>query len=423
MVATVPTPVSLAGFAAALSAIAPEGSLGLAVSGGSDSLALLHLAHASGREIHALTVDHGLRAESAGEAQWVAAQCAALGVPHVTLTWGGGKPAANLQAKAREARYRLMGEWCRAKGLRGLLLAHTQDDQAETFLLRLARGSGVDGLAAMSPRTLSRGLVLLRPLLGMSRLSLRATLFARGAKWLDDPSNENPRFARVRMRVAMPPLAAEGATAARLAATAQRMARAREALDAATDALLAEAAQVDAAGFVRFASASLETKPEEIGLRALSRMLRAVGGAPYPLRLERLERLYECLRAGALGAGRTLGGCLVVPATDPGTVLILREARAVDATPLSLAPGGVSLWDGRFWVSLADGRPAFVQPLDAASALLVPELVGARLPARVRSSLPSLWLDGRPVAVPHLAYLDPRSGLRPESFRAAFAGL
>ncbi len=183
--------------------LAPAGPLAVAVSGGADSMALLCLAARWGkRPLTALTVDHGLRAESAEEARRVKGWAEAQGVPHVTLAWRGEKPKANLQAAARAARYGLLAQWCRDARVEGLLLAHTLDDQAETVLLRLARGSGVNGLAAMAPATRLRGVTLLRPLLGISRARIVATLEALRQPWIEDPSNEDTRFARVRLRKA-----------------------------------------------------------------------------------------------------------------------------------------------------------------------------------------------------------------------------
>ena len=430
----VPTPVSADTFAAAFAPLAPAGPLAVAVSGGSDSLALLFLAHRwaaeNGRDIQAVTVDHGLRAEASMEARWVAEMCAARGIAHTTLVWEGRKPTANLQAAAREARYRLMTDWARTEGVTGLLLAHTEDDQAETVLLRLARGSGVDGLAGMSSRNVLASVMLLRPLLGVSRLRLRATLMVLGEHWLEDPSNKDPRFARPRMRALLPALAEEGLTVPRLAGTARRMMRAREALETATAELLSKTAHVEDAGFIRLASEPLVVASEEIGLRALAKALRAVGGADYPLRLKHLEALFYVLREKRLGRGRTLAGCRVLPGSGGG-VLLVREPAQIETDPLPLAPGRVALWDRRFEVMLGAHGPsgAWVSPLGAGGATALKterSRSGANdfgPPAVVRPSLPCLWFNGEPAAVPHLGYVRPASGLEPGQFQARFTGL
>lgn len=178
-------------------------SLGIALSGGGDSTALMHLAQGWGRaRLMAATVDHGLRPGSADEARRAGQGAAALGIPHETLVWhrqGGG----NLMGAARDARLRLLADWARRHGLSAVLLGHTLDDQAETLLMRLARGAGLDGLCGMADRREAEGALWLRPLLTISRAELRDWLAARGIGWIDDPSNERDDFHRVRLRKAM----------------------------------------------------------------------------------------------------------------------------------------------------------------------------------------------------------------------------
>lgn len=403
------------------------GALALAVSGGADSMALLCLAAAWGkRPLTALTVDHGLRAESAEEARRVKEWAEARGVAHVTLAWRGEKPKSNLQAKARAARYGLLAEWCRTAHVAGLLLAHTLDDQAETVLLRLARGSGVNGLAAMAPATPLRGIRLLRPLLDVPHQRLEATLKALGQPWLDDPSNADARFTRVRLRKARAVLEEAGLTAERLAATAQRMARAREALEAATQALLQRAARFDDAGFCALDTRALCAAPEEIGLRALARVVMAVGGQDVTPRLARLERLYAKLKSGGLQAA-TLAGCHIRRAgkAQEEGVLVLREEAAVAPEPLPLEPGQEALWDHRFRLRL-DGAAAAgtVTALGRGGlAQLRAEMpVLPKLPFPVAPTLPALWREGRLVACPHLGFARPALGVAPGAFAAAFIG-
>lgn len=332
--------------------------LAVAVSGGSDSMALLLLSQewAADRKgaVTALTVDHGLRPEAAAEARQVARWCKSRGIAHRTLVWRGKKPGGDIQAAARAARYGLLEAWCAEAGVLHLLLAHHLDDQAETFLLRLARGSGLDGLAAIAPVVERPDCRLLRPLLGWNRARLAATLAARGQAWLDDPSNNSDRYARVRLRKIAPVLAGEGLTPARLAATARRLARARQALELPLAQLLARAVTPDPAGFVRLDAGQLSAAPEELGLRALAALLAAVGGADYPPRLERLERLYRLVVTGELGSGRTLGGCRIVP--HRGALLVCREAKGM-APPVAALPGTKVNWDGRFSLRLAPNAP------------------------------------------------------------------
>lgn len=398
-------PVTPAAFAAAMTMLGPferAPRLAVAVSGGADSMALLLLAQewAAARlgNVTALTVDHGLRPESATEAERVGAWAMSHRIPHRTLRWIGPKPTGDIEAAARAARYRLLEEWCAAAGVFHLVLAHHQDDQAETFLLRLARGSGLDGLAAMAAVTERPGCRLLRPLLAVPRANLVATLAARGQAWLEDPSNHNDKFARVRLRRSRAVLAREGLSAARLAATARRLARARQALELPLARLLACAAVPDPAGFIQFDPAALATASEEIGLRALGAVLMAVGGADYPPRLERLERLYREIVTG-LTRGRTLGGCRIVPRR--GLLWICREGAAL-AAPVHARPGAKVNWDGRFSVALpADAPEGLI--LGALGTVNVNE-TSRGLPAVARIGIAALRDDRGIIAVPALGF-------------------
>ena len=301
----------------------------VAVSGGGDSVALMVLLATWAKEQRVpppivLTVDHGLRRTSRAEAQAVVRAANRLGLQAHILVWKGPRPRADIEAAAREARYRIMGEWCRAHAVPALYVAHSLDDQAETFLLRLARGSGVDGLSAMRavssyPVRGIEGVMLVRPLLGFGRTELRATLEAQGLKWLEDPMNSDPRFARSRLRAAWPALQKAGLSAARIGDAARHMRRARDALDWATGTFLAAGCRFED-GAAALDGELLAAAPREIGLRALARIVMAVSGAVYRPRFERLERLYDAIVRGQLGAGATLLGCKVAPAPKRRTV-------------------------------------------------------------------------------------------------------
>ncbi|HLI13587.1 MAG TPA: tRNA lysidine(34) synthetase TilS [Alphaproteobacteria bacterium] len=392
--------------------------IAVAVSGGADSMALMLLAHrwasARGGEAVGLTVDHGLRPEAAAEARRVAGWLKHRGISHRVLRWGEAKPITNLQAAARAARYRLLGEWCRRASVLHLLLAHQLEDQAETFLLRLGRGSGVEGLAAMAPVTETSDLRLLRPLLTVPRARLAATLVAAKQDWLDDPSNRDPRHGRVRLRLLMPGLAREGLGPLRLAATARQLGFARQALEEATARLLADAVTIDPAGFAILRVASLAAAPLELGLRSLARVLQCVGGTDYPPRLERLERLYFEIAGAGLGSARTLSGCRILRwgPSDQGELLICREVGLI-GDEMAVRPGAAVTWDRRFALTFAYRLPRArgevrLGPLGGSGwAELVRHAPGLRaitLPAAVRPSLPALRdLEGL-LAVPHLNY-------------------
>lgn len=304
----------------------------VAVSGGGDSLALMHLLAAWAKKTRraapvVLTVDHGLQQGSKANARKVVRWANAAGMKAHVLTWSGIKPKSDIEAAARAARYRLMAEWCEARGIDALYAGHTRDDQAETFLLRLARGSGLDGLAAMRriadyPLAEHPRIALVRPLIGLEREALRAHLTRRKQAWLDDPMNADPRFARVRVREAMTAL---GLSAARVASAAAHLARAREALDAVTDAVLRRACRREE-GVLLVDTKALCAAPREIGLRALARILMGAGGHPYRPRFEALERLFDRIAADSLGKGCTLHGCKIA-AAGPGRLSVSPELR------------------------------------------------------------------------------------------------
>ncbi|MFG1428745.1 tRNA lysidine(34) synthetase TilS [Roseixanthobacter glucoisosaccharinicivorans] len=284
----------------------------LACSGGPDSTALMELAARWARlcpaapALFAATVDHGLRAAAAEEAQVVAAQARRLAIPHAILTWAGPRITGSIQARARTARYALLVAHARQVGAQAIVTAHTLDDQAETILMRLARGSGLSGLAGMAAATRREGVTLLRPLLAIPKRRLIATLEASRVGFVADPSNANPAFTRVRVRALMPHLAGEGLDAAGLSRFGRRVARAEAALEQAADQALAALAPQPwpEAGPIRLARAAFFTLPEEIALRVLLRLLDAVGDEG-PVELAKLERLMARLGA-AQADGRSV---------------------------------------------------------------------------------------------------------------------
>jgi len=401
----------------------------LAVSGGSDSMGLARLI-ADAREsveaiadadITVLTVDHGLRAAAAEAAARVGRWSRQLGFDHVPLHCRETLPTSWVQAAAREERYRLMTEWCLGQGADVLLVAHTLDDQAETVLMRLARGSGVDGLSAMAPLVVQNGVTVARPLLGVSRNDIRSYLAALDQPWIEDPSNDDVRFERVRVRNALPALADLGLTPQALATTARRLQRARAMLDGAAGQAMSRHVRAYDAGFCVVESALLSAEHEEIVLRVLARCLCAVGGEPYPPRQAALEGLLEALSAGP--CRRTLAGC-AIGQTDEA-ITITREAGRMPDQPLALRAGRPALWDRRFRVCAdvgPDGEMAqngiLVRPLDAQAWTLLKDK-GYTCPKDLRDSLVSFWQDDALLAVPHLCYR--MEALHPDSqFTADF---
>lgn len=392
----------------------------LAVSGGCDSTALLHLwvrARAVDPRLPpatVLTVDHRLRPEAAEEARIVATLAARLGLPHRTLVRDGPKPGGNLQGAARRARYDLLFAATRAAGAEVLVTAHHAEDQAETFLARLARGSGVVGLAAMAPLRRVDGLLLLRPFLEVPKARLAATLIAAGQTWIEDPSNRDRRHERVRLRQAAPLLAELGLDRDRLTATARAMARAAAALDAAVAAAAAVGVDMHPAGWAVLRPDVFAAQPEEIRLRLLARLLRAVGGADYGPRLEPVEGLAARLATADPAAGlpaRTLAGVRIEG--RGGRIFLSAEAGRGPEPALRLMPGEGGHWRGR-WVELAAEAPAEVtiarlgaegRRRIAAAGGLRGDVVGDPRPsAATIESAPAIRVDGGLVACPGLGY-------------------
>ena len=389
----------------------------LAVSGGSDSMALMVLVArwaASGRIpadvlIDVATVDHGLRAESAREADWVAERARALGFRHTTLAWSGEKPQSAVQEEARAARYALLTAHAQAGPQpAAIVTGHTADDQAETLIMRLGRGSGLDGLSGMSPaRPLmpDSSVVLVRPLLSLSKSALQGLLVRAGGTWLDDPSNDSLDFERVRLRAADANLEALGLSNAKLALSARRLSRARQALEVLTQEKLSALVAVHGGSYASLSRQAWAAEPAEIRVRLLARLLDTFGGFARPAQLSQIEALEEVLAEGRPIA-QTLGGCMVSQGWT--TLRLYREPGRQALADAVLEPGREILWDRRFRVAYrapeegdVEARPVSVRPLGlAAYATLRDALDDAeRPPARAAATLPSVWCEDRLLAV------------------------
>lgn len=290
-------------------------ALVLAVSGGPDSVALMWLAArwrrglARGPQLTVVTVDHGLRPEAAREARAVKQLAAGLDLPHRTLRWRGAKPKTGLPAAAREARYRLLAQAARSAGATHVLTAHTRDDQAETLLMRLLRGSGLAGLSAMAPLSERDGIVLARPLLDVPKAQLIATLRRARIGFAEDPTNRDTAFTRPRLRALLPLLAAEGGDSRNLARMAARLARANAAVEVLADGAerflrLRDRGDAPQAGLRSFEATAFAVLPEEVRLRLLLRAVNALGREG-PAELGKVEALLSALDQAIIASPRT----------------------------------------------------------------------------------------------------------------------
>ncbi|MHA1566828.1 MAG: tRNA lysidine(34) synthetase TilS, partial [Alphaproteobacteria bacterium] len=403
--------VSATDFAAFMGALGPfetRPHIAIAVSGGPDSMALALLARVWATALDggatALIVDHGLRPESAREAAQVASWLSHHDLGPKILPWTGPHPRQGLPAAARDARYELLEQYCAAHGILHLLIGHHREDQAETLMMRLGRGSGLDGLAAMASIVERRQIRLLRPLLDVPRARLAATLTRCGQDWVEDPTNHDTAFARARLRAALPALGQDGLTVARLATTARHLGRARRAVEAQCDSLLAAAVALHPAGYLRLRLAPFVAAPEEIGLRVLARCATTISGRAYGPRADRLQRLYEALTEPA-AKSRTLAGCRFSFAGED--LMVYRESAAI-AGPLPLVQGMSRRWDGRFLVRSSSQIPAglTIAALGSTGWRQISDRISLKtrqkLPVLARPGLPAIWRRGRVIAVPHL---------------------
>lgn len=398
------------------------GDIGLAVSGGGDSMAMLTLAHnwtrVWGVRLWVVTIDHGLRRESATEAAMVAQECAALGWPHATVKWhwdGSG----NLQDAARQARLDLIDRW---RGvLRHVLMAHTKDDLSETFLMRFKRGSGVDGLSAMQDRReihcvgsaaaleeneflgelppqsgfrearemQSDSFEVLRPCLSMRREDLRHYLTVLKTPWAEDPSNLDPKYERVRVRQSLPDLDRLGLSVDLIAETAKRLRRAQEALQQRAVQVWRDIGHEGRTEYARtgdilLTRSGFDGVERETQLRLLAAGLQYVSSAPYRPRAEPLEALLDRLLGGG---GGTLHGCEC--RAEKEQLRIFREEKPLKN--LTSPDPQHGFWDQRWRISapLPDG--AQIRNLGDEGWRLIENKRDTAIPYHAARSLPAVW--------------------------------
>lgn len=377
--------------------------LGVAVSGGGDSMAVLGLAYAMfGAKVYAVTVDHGLRSEAADEAAMVAQFCADRDIPHETIKWGKWGGTGNLQAAARDARYAIINEWAEYHNIEDVLLGHTQDDQAETVLMALCRGSGVDGLTGMGAvkNTLYR-----RPVLQVSRSDLRSYLTENDIPWVEDPSNDDTAFNRVRVRMMMEELAELGLTTPRLLQAADHMRKAQRSLNNHAQHFAQQYVHTDAGDLV-FDPVAFQLDRSDTEGRVLAAAIKWIGGSDYRPRYDALK---DAAAAVLRGEMRTLGGVVLTPQGDK--IRLCRELGAIRAHVICDGSEQMRIWDGRWRIAPMPPKGGLKAPVAQFEKGLVIKALGDdlrhcpdwRATGLSRQSLmasPSLWRGTALIAAP-----------------------
>lgn len=367
----------------------PDRPLGLAVSGGSDSLALLHqtkiqFPHAT---LYCVTVDHGLRPEAQAEAALVADHCHQLGIPHHTVTLEHLHNGSNLLARARAARYDALVQWAQDLNLGHVALGHTKDDVAETFLMRLSRGSGLAGLASMPVRTRRGTVDFIRPLLAVSRADLQTYLSDKGIDWIDDPTNSDPTFLRTKIRNILPQLEDIGLTADRIAEASRHLRDAHIAVVDQVTALYHNAVRFDGPD-VLVDRLKFEQAPKDVRMRMMAGLAKWMGNSDYP------PRYASLIKALTARKPQTLHGIIW-----SGTDQTLRMTREPQGTVPSDGPD----WDGRW--AFAQVQPGqHLRALGEDGVRQLPDWRAVGLPRVTLLSAPSVWKHDTLIAAPHAGF-------------------
>ena len=334
---------------------ADQAVIGLAVSGGPDSLALMLLAQrwASALDtpprLIVYSLDHGLRPEAGSEVQMVLREAEKLGLDARGLSWTGEKPPTGVQEAARQARYRIIGEAMQADGASLLLTAHHRADQAETVLMRLAHGSGVEGLKGMTSLSQVENITVFRPLLDVEPASMALLVEEAGLTPVSDPSNKDSAYERVRWRKRLPQLAEDGLDSATLSRFANRMAEADLALTQMADAAFDELVTLDGFGAASLPQDAFHALSPAIGRRVLARTLNIVGGRQKPRALGQIEKLYDQIAMGDLPRAATLLGAVV--RLKGQRLTVSREPGRALPEPCALGPHQKLVWDQRFMIT------------------------------------------------------------------------
>lgn len=389
-------------------------TLAVAVSGGADSMCLLHLlktwCDASSHPLVALTVNHNLRKEAEKEAERVASWCKALDVPHETLTWQGTKPTSNIQEQAREIRYGMLGEYCKEHGIHHLCVAHHQQDQAETVLIRALRGSGVKGLAAMQGESKRGELILLRPLLSFLPQVIRNTLQVKQQEWIEDPSNQDRRYLRVAVRQFLEGLSGHEERVHHLCRVASQASHAESYIQQALAQEKERCWHIHPEGYITLDIEVFRALHAYARHMLLIEALMVVSGNHDAPRIEDIEHLDSQLQQAEL-KGVTLHGCFLRGGRRKSDMNVLYVMRELNAVAADMPVTKQACFDGRF-MCVYEGKlnkDYTVGVLGQEGWLSIKDKVvpgKIHLPTEVIYTLPVLKALEKVISAPHLGYYE-----------------
>ncbi len=403
------------GWMQAVSYFEANPTIAVATSGGADSMSLLLLARDwvadRGGKVISLTVNHNLRPEAASEALQVAAWCRKLAVEHHILIWDSPTKIQSIQASARTARYQLLTNFCRENNILHLLTAHHAGDQVETMFFRLARGSGLEGLSAMSAQSIISSVRLLRPLLHVDKERLIATLRENNQPWIEDPSNHNLLYSRVNIRRQLATSPDESSVRQNAGYIIKNFGKYRNLIERNAVSQLTDTVKLYPMGYAELYYSS------GISSKILGSIIQTLNGEEHPPRSEKLDNLLSLIKGNKLKSKRSLGGLIFEPLSS-GQIMVYREEKAITPS-LILANNQPVLWDKRFLIEYR--TPKELRQSVEIRALgsnglaqikkLAPSLLRATPPARILRQLPSFWLLEELLAVTHISYMSKQATL------------
>jgi tRNA(Ile)-lysidine synthase len=379
----------------------------VAVSGGVDSIVLLHLiTNWAKKQQHplptALTVNHGLRSESQQEAEFVVSYAKELGAKEsFILNWKKQNIKCNVQSQARKARYKLLTAWCKNNNVKHLLVAHHKDDQAETFLLRLERGSGIDGLSSMDYKSFLNGVCILRPLLDFSRSNIEKYANFHQLKWVEDRSNTDLKYRRTLYRNLLKASDNQEILTERICLTALHTKRAAKALMHYTRLAFHGHVNVHDLGYIEIKLSEFYQLPEEIALRLLLYSIMAIGSKHYKPRYDSLIAIFNKILQKNNDVNCTLSECKIRKYGE--SILIIREASKIQKITVSLPLNGPIEWDNRFSCTILGNQECSVTIAPLRKTQKIPQfLKDYNCCPEVFYSLPVVQKDEKVLAYPHV---------------------